>query len=43
MKVDVDVTVETLGGGVIVEVVGGRDVDSDVSDVVEIVVELLSF
>lgn len=43
VKVDVDVTVEMLGGGVTVEVVGGREGDDDVRDVVELVVELLSF
>ena len=43
MKVDVDVVVETDGGGVMVEVLGVVDTDDVVTDVVELVVELLSF
>jgi len=43
VKVDVDVVVETDGGGVMVEVLGVVDTDDVVADVVELVVELLSF
>jgi len=43
VKVDVDVVVETDGGGVMVEVLGVVDTDDVVTDVVELVVELLSF